>query len=80
MLLLDNDTEAPLGPAGPLRVTVPVEELPPSTALGLRTIEAIVAGMMVSDADTVFPPLAAEIVATVWEPTPRVLTVNVAEV
>jgi hypothetical protein len=44
-LLLERFTTAlPLG-AGPLRVTVPVEEEPPVTLLGLSTIEDRVGGV-----------------------------------
>jgi hypothetical protein len=39
VLLLDNVTTAPLAGAGPFRVTVPVDELPPSTEVGLRLTE-----------------------------------------
>ena len=39
-LRLDRVTTAPLADAGPLSVTVPVEELPPITDEGLRLTEA----------------------------------------
>ena len=39
LVLLESETKAPPLPAGPLRVTVPVEELPPITELGLIAIE-----------------------------------------
>jgi hypothetical protein len=38
-LLLDSVTTAPPVGAGPVRVTVPVEELPPMTLAGLRDTE-----------------------------------------
>ena len=39
VLLLDSVTTAPPGGAGPFRVTVLVDELPPSTEVGLRLTE-----------------------------------------
>jgi len=36
VLLLDNATTAPPVGAGPLSVTVPIAELPPTTAVGLK--------------------------------------------
>ena len=39
VLLLDRVTTAPLDEAGPLSVTVPIEEAPPGTEVGLRMIE-----------------------------------------
>lgn len=60
VLLLESVTSAPPAGAGPLSVTVPVEELPPVTLVGLRVIEARVgggggAGVTVSEADLVAP-------------------------
>ena len=43
-LLLDRDTMAPPAGAGPLRVTVPVEELPPITLVGFTVTEDMVTG------------------------------------
>ena len=43
----DRVTTVPPVPAGPLRVTVAVEELPPRTAVGLRVSAASVAGLTV---------------------------------
>jgi len=40
-------TVAPLEPAGPLRVAVPVEELPPVTETGFSVIPVSVAAVMV---------------------------------
>jgi hypothetical protein len=39
VLLLDRVTAAPAAGAGPLRVTIPVEGIPPLTDVGLRTRE-----------------------------------------
>ena len=39
VLSLDNDTTAPPRGAGPLNVTVPVDEAPPATAEGLTVTE-----------------------------------------
>src|SRR5947199_167983 len=56
-LLLDRLTTAPPLGAGPLSVTVPVEELPPVTLVGLRLSDESVggAGATVSEADRVVP-------------------------
>lgn len=42
-LLLDKEITAPAAAAGPLRSTVPVEELPPFTAVGFSASELITA-------------------------------------
>jgi hypothetical protein len=47
-LLLDNATDAPPAGAALLRVTVPVEELPPTTLVGFTVRLEIVAGLIVS--------------------------------
>lgn len=46
--LLDKVTTVPLAGAGPVNVTVPVEEVPPMTALGLRLTELRVAALTVN--------------------------------
>jgi hypothetical protein len=48
VLLLVSATTAPAGGAAPVRVTVPVEEDPPTTLVGLSEIEDSVAGFTVS--------------------------------
>jgi hypothetical protein len=56
-LLLDKETSAPSLGAGPLSVTVPVEELPPVTLAGLRLSDESVGagGVTVSEAVWVAP-------------------------
>jgi ABC-type Na+ efflux pump permease subunit len=56
-LLSDSDTTMPPAGAGPVRVTVPVEEVPPVTLAGLTdTAESATAGgVMVSDEVRVTP-------------------------
>jgi len=49
-LLLDRETTAPPLGAGPFRVTVPVEELPPVTDVGLSASEERTGGITVSEA------------------------------
>ena len=63
-----------------MRLTVPVEELPPPTELGdtLRLVRA--AAVIVSGADCVLAPWAPEITTDALLDTARVVTVNVAEV
>ena len=59
-LLLDSVTCAPPAGAGPLSVTVPVEDCtPPTTLLGLKVSEETVGrggGLTVSEADRLTPP------------------------
>ena len=47
-LLLDKVTTAPPAGAGPLRVTVPVDGLPPITLVGFTVTEDIVTGSVVT--------------------------------
>jgi hypothetical protein len=54
-LLLESITCAPPLGAGPFRVTVPVEELPPVTVVGLRLSEERIGGITVSEAVRVPP-------------------------
>ena len=79
MLLVDSATTVPLGPAGPFKVTVPVEELPPITDEGLAISDASAAGLIVSFAVSIKPADVADIVATDWEFTPAVVTLNDAD-
>ena len=76
--LLDNFTTRPFEGAGPLRVTVPVDETLPATVFGLRLTDVSAGGLMVSEAafDTV--PFLAVIVATVCVETGEVVMAKVA--
>src|SRR5467141_3590883 len=83
VLLLESVTTAPPEGAAPLNVTVPVEEFPPVTLVGLTESEESVGagggtGVTVSDADLVTPLYIPEMVTVVDAATALVLTVNVA--
>jgi hypothetical protein len=82
VLVLESATTAPPLGAGPLRLTVPVEGVPPVTLEGLRPSEESVTGggITVSDAVRVAPPYDAEMVTDVVVDTTLVLTVKVAVV
>jgi hypothetical protein len=77
---LERLTTAPLLGAVPLRVTVPVEEEPPVTLLGLSVIEervgAVPAGVTVSVAVFVDVPRVAVMITEVEEVTAVVFTTN----
>src|SRR5712671_5812813 len=82
-LLLESVTCAPPVGAGPLNVTVPVEEFPPATLVGFSESEERVGGgggaaVTVSEADLLAPLNVAEIETVVDTATALVLTVNVA--
>ena len=55
VLLLDSVTIAPPAGAGPFKVTVPVEEVPPITEAGLRVTELSVGAATVKAAVLVEP-------------------------
>ena len=55
VLLLERRTTTPPAGAGPLSMTVPLDELPPLTVLGDRVNEDKAGGFTVSADDTVFP-------------------------
>jgi len=79
VLLLVKETLAPPAPAGPVKVTVPVDGSPPRTLAGFRLIDASAAGVMVSVAFWLIPAKVAVITALVCEFTPMVVTVKVTE-
>src|SRR5437867_1540172 len=69
-LVVPSDTTAPPAGAAALKVTVPVEELPPTTLLGfsvrdVTTGEPPPGGVTTSVADVVVPPKNSEIVTAV---------------
>ena len=56
-LLLESVACAPPAGAGPLSVTVPVDDcVPPVTLIGLNVSEETVGGVTVSEADMLTPP------------------------
>jgi hypothetical protein len=77
-LLLVRLTIAPPAGAGPFSATVPVEEVPPLTEVGLRLSELRVAGPTVRFAVLVLAPQVAETVTEMLVDTGLVVTVNVA--
>jgi len=78
--LLVKPTVAPPVGAGVARVTVPVDEVPPTTEVGLSVNEERTGTVIVSPAETDFPPAVAVIVTFVSADTARVVTVKVAVV
>jgi hypothetical protein len=72
-------TTVPPVAAGPVRVTVPIEEIPPGTVVGLTVIVANDIGLIVSGADREVPFKVPEMSAVVTELTPSVETLNVVE-
>ena len=79
VLLLLKVTTAPTVGAAPLRVTVPVELLPPTTEVGDRVTEDKDAAVTVSVAFVLVPRVAVT-TEVVVEATPNVVTVKVADV
>src|SRR6266576_1063845 len=81
-LLLESVTCAPPAGAGPLSVTVPVDDcVPPVTLVGFNVSEETVGrggGITVSEADVLVPPKDAEMVTGVDAATALVLIVKVA--
>jgi hypothetical protein len=64
--------------AVPLKVTVPVEETPPITVVGLMLTDESAAGNTVRFALRLLPAYVAEIATVEFVDTPEVATVNVA--
>ena len=77
VLLLCSDTEMPPVGAGPVKVTVPVDELPPTTLDGFRLSELSAGGVMVNGAEAVVP-YVPEMFAIVEDATAFVLMLKVA--
>jgi hypothetical protein len=81
LVALDDKAMAvpPVG-ASPLRVTVPVEDTPPTTDVGESVTPANDAGVRVREAVLVVEPRVPERVTAVEVATPEVVIVKVAEV
>src|SRR5438445_1956664 len=81
-LLLDRLTTAPPLGAGPLSVTVPVEELPPVTLVGLRLSDESVGALAVTVkllALVAVPPGVVTLIGPVVAPLGTVAVIEVAE-
>ena len=78
-LVEERLTTVPPGSAGPLRVTVPVDGVPPNTDVGETERLVKTAGVTVSVAVTDVPPAEALIVTTVETDTADVVTLKLAE-
>jgi hypothetical protein len=77
VLLLERATTAPAAGAGPLSVTVPVDELPPVTLDGFSVSDVSTGGAMVMEAVCIAPLKTAEMMGVVDAATGLVVTVNV---
>lgn len=79
--LLDaSATNKPPVGAGPLSVTVPVDDVPPATVVGFNTTDVVTGAVTVSDAFALVVNAPAEIVDVAFVATGDVETVNVAVV
>jgi len=78
-LLSDRDTVVPPEGAAPFRVTVPVEELPPITVLGLK-LKPLTEGGLIVKAAVLVTLYTADTVTEVATATGVVVTVKVAVV
>jgi hypothetical protein len=79
VLLLDRVTTAPPAGAGPFNVTVPVDEVLPITAVGLRLTELAVAAVTVKVAVRATPRVTV-MVTVLFVPTALVVAMKVAVV
>jgi hypothetical protein len=79
-LSLESATTKPPAGAADVRVTVPVEGVPPMTPAGLKEISVRTGGLIVRVVVLTTPEADAVIVALVNVPTATVVTVNVAVV
>jgi len=77
VLSLTNATVRPAGGAGPFKFTVPIELLPPVTALGLNEKEEMMAGSTVSVPFALLDPSVAVTVTGSAMATPTVVAVKV---
>lgn len=77
-MLLERKTVKPLAPAGPSTVTVPDDEFPAATDVGLTVSVTNFVGVIVRTAFWVTLLRVAEMVDVVRMMTPDVETVNVA--
>lgn len=80
VLLELSVTVTPPEGAGPFRLAVPVEEVPPVTVVGDTVIPVKAGGLIVKVADLAIEPWVPKIVTVVDLETPPVETVNVAVV
>src|SRR2546429_644490 len=77
VLLLESAATTPPAGAGPLRVTVPVDDVPPVALDGFNVSEVRTGGSTVMEAVCVTPLKTAERIAVVDAATGLVLTANV---
>ena len=77
--MLAREIVAPPGPAGPFRLTLPIDELPPVTVVGLRLSIVRASGLTVRFAVFEAPPAVAVIAADVDVETVDVVMEKVAE-
>jgi len=79
-LVEESLTTVPSGGAGPLKVTVPVDETPPTTDVGKSVKPVNTAGVIVSDPVLDVVPTVAVILAIVTSGMPEVMIVKDADV
>jgi hypothetical protein len=76
----ERETDWPPVAAGPLMVTVPLDDAPPTSDVGASTTPVTVGAVIARLAVSGVPSLVAVIVADVFAPTGMVVTLNVAVV